>query len=294
MKQKEGYDESKRKETIKETEKRESEDSKNTERNKETKTEKDNKSDKVSDKINQYQYLSLTTCIQMAQAMGVPYTYGDYMTLLIQEESIEQIVKKINKEFELKPYTFEEYGYDKDLFTVLLKRIQKTLQSDFSNVYNQGIVEVMKQIKDFSKKHNVNTIDQINSLFKVDLLSLWKQFKNTCYQNIKDLDQIVKYENFVFEFLSIFKEIYKIDSSNILMDIADLYILCYENEKGDRYYSYLIQNTDKKENCYLRWATIYCENDMDMARTIAKKGLSAISSSSEKYSSLLEILVRNS
>ena len=31
MKQKEGYDESKRKETIKETEKRESEDSKNTE-----------------------------------------------------------------------------------------------------------------------------------------------------------------------------------------------------------------------------------------------------------------------
>lgn len=292
MKSKEGYDETKRKTSVKKTKKEIETTEENRKRTSPKKNNEDCEHFQIYNEIKekQYNYVSLNTCIRMAKEMKVNLEYGDYMSLLVKEDNIDKIVEELLSKVDVSNYSFEEDGYDADLFKVLLQRIRQSMRSDFANVRKENLEYVLKEVLRLAKSNNINNIEKMNDSLKIDLNSIWKKFMHISYEFIQTLAQVNKYESFVFDFLSQFNELHNQYANEILMDIADLYIRANETKKGNHYYEYLLRDSDDT-TIIIRWAKAYCQKDMDMAREIAKKGLSKMDSSNPNYNILLEILI---
>ena len=80
-------------------------------------------------KLEQYESLSLDTCIAMMQAMGITYTYDDYAATLMNEADLGAIEKKLLDDFRLTKtsFSYEDDGYDVDLIKVVLSKIADTV-----------------------------------------------------------------------------------------------------------------------------------------------------------------------
>ncbi|MGN1275751.1 MAG: hypothetical protein ACI4UK_01995 [Floccifex sp.] len=260
-------------------------------RNQEKENQENHKDPEISEKLNQYHKISIHTCIRCAQTMGVPYDYGQYMALLIQSNP-EQIVLKLKKDYALDTFSFEEDGYDLDIISVILNRIQNSMQAEFSFVSSQhNIKEVIEEMLKVSKRLNIQTIEEINRNFKVNLMSLTQQYMKQAHTWIQSIEDVKDYEKTLFSLLSQFKELYNEFEMDAILDVADFYILQNENKTGDCYYSYVIRDSQNKDKIYYRWVCIYRKNDMDTSRMIAKKALRFVSNESKYYSKLLDILL---
>ncbi|MGM9947310.1 hypothetical protein [Floccifex sp.] len=260
-------------------------------RNQKKENQENHKDHQISEKLNQYHRISIHTCIRCAQAMGIPYDYGQYMALLIQS-SPEQIFLNLKKEYDLNMYSFEKDGYDIDLISVILNRIQNSMQEKFSFASNQhNIKEVIEEILKVCKRLNIHKIEEVNRNFKVNIMSLTQQYMKQANTWIQSIEDVKTYEKTLFSLLAQFKELYNEFDVNAILDVADFYILQNENKTGDCYYSYVIRDCQNKDEIYYRWACIYQKNDVDTSRMIAKKALRFVLNDSKYYSKLLDILL---
>lgn len=271
-------------------------------------------------KLEQYESLSMDTCIAMMQAMGVTYAYDDYAAKLMQEADLKKIEKQLLEDFRLTKTSFhyDDDGYDIDLISVVLAKIADTIDfkaSDYPKMEadaQEAIAYVCgedlekdgeRYLSEFHLWERLLMIAQrqgyhdeaaLAAQIKVDLSALMKQFMQLARSVLPhwQYSDVKYYENFAYALLSQFHDLFAAYSNELMMDVADLYILHEDYGQGDADYGYLIRENQIKDYVYYRYAHVYEDIDLDKAKGIAYEALQYVDGRYDYYQPIIDILNR--
>ena len=271
-------------------------------------------------KLEQYESLSLDTCIAMMQAMGITYTYDDYAATLMNEADLGAIEKKLLDDFRLTKtsFSYEDDGYDVDLIKVVLSKIADTvdfkasdypkMEADAAAAINYVIGTDMEKdgeeyLSEFhlwerllmiAQRQGHRTEEELGSVIKVDLKAFMKHFMQLARTVLPQwqYDDVKYYENFAYALLSQFTDLFGIYNNELMMDVADLYILHEDYGHGDADYGYLIRENQIKDYVYYRFAHVYEDIDLDKAKGIAYESLQYVDGRYDYYQPIIDILNR--
>ena len=271
-------------------------------------------------KLEQYESLSLDTCIAMMQAMGITYTYDDYAATLMNEADLGAIEKKLLDDFRLTKtsFSYEDDGYDVDLIKVVLSKIADTvdfkasdypkMEADAAAAINYVIGTDMEKdgeeyLSEFhlwerllmiAQRQGHRTEEELGSVIKVDLKAFMKHFMQLARTVLPQwqYDDVKYYENFAYALLSQFTDLFGIYNNELMMDVADLYILHEDYRHGDADYGYLIRENQIKDYVYYRFAHVYEDIDLDKAKGIAYESLQYVDGRYDYYQPIIDILNR--
>ena len=271
-------------------------------------------------KLEQYESLSLDTCIAMMQAMGITYTYDDYAAMLMNEADLGAIEKKLLDDFRLTKtsFSYEDDGYDVDLIKVVLSKIADTvdfkasdypkMEADAAAAINYVIGTDMEKdgeeyLSEFhlwerllmiAQRQGHRTEEELGSVIKVDLKAFMKHFMQLARTVLPQwqYDDVKYYENFAYALLSQFTDLFGIYNNELMMDVADLYILHEDYGHGDADYGYLIRENQIKDYVYYRFAHVYEDIDLDKAKGIAYESLQYVDGRYDYYQPIIDILNR--
>lgn len=271
-------------------------------------------------KLEQYESLSLDTCIAMMQAMGITYTYDDYAATLMNEADLGAIEKKLLDDFRLTKtsFSYEDDGYDVDLIKVVLSKIADTvdfkasdypkMEADAAAAINYVIGTDMEKdgeeyLSEFhlwerllmiAQRQGHRTEEELGSVIKVDLKAFMKHFMQLARTVLPQwqYDDVKYYENFAYALLSQFTDLFGLYNNELMMDVADLYILHEDYRHGDADYGYLIRENQIKDYVYYRFAHVYEDIDLDKAKGIAYESLQYVDGRYDYYQPIIDILNR--
>lgn len=271
-------------------------------------------------KLEQYESLSLDTCIAMMQAMGITYTYDDYAATLMNEADLGAIEKKLLDDFRLTKtsFSYEDDGYDVDLIKVVLSKIADTvdfkasdypkMEADAAAAINYVIGTDMEKdgeeyLSEFhlwerllmiAQRQGHRTEEELGSVIKVDLKAFMKHFMQLARTVLPQwqYDDVKYYENFAYALLSQFTDLFGLYNNELMMDVADLYILHEDYGHGDADYGYLIRENQIKDYVYYRFAHVYEDIDLDKAKGIAYESLQYVDGRYDYYQPIIDILNR--
>ena len=271
-------------------------------------------------KLEQYESLSLDTCIAMMQAMGITYTYDDYAATLMNEADLGAIEKKLLDDFRLTKtsFSYEDDGYDVDLIKVVLSKIADTvdfkasdypkMEADAAAAINYVIGTDMEKdgeeyLSEFhlwerllmiAQRQGHRTEEELGSVIKVDLKAFMKHFMQLARTVLPQwqYDDVKYYENFAYALLSQFTDLFDLYNNELMMDVADLYILHEDYGHGDADYGYLIRENQIKDYVYYRFAHVYEDIDLDKAKGIAYESLQYVDGRYDYYQPIIDILNR--
>ena len=97
------------------------------------------------------------------------------------------------------------------------------------------------------------------------------------------------YEGFLYSVMAQFADLASWQN-RALMDIADLYILHGDYNKGNEDYAYVLRENQLKDQIYYRFANVYVPFDLQRAKGIARDALRVIDGRYDYYPKLIEIL----
>ena len=256
----------------------------------------------------------------MMQAMGITYTYDDYAATLMNEADLGAIEKKLLDDFRLTKtsFSYEDDGYDVDLIKVVLSKIADTvdfkasdypkMEADAAAAINYVIGTDMEKdgeeyLSEFylwerllmiAQRQGHRTEEELGSVIKVDLKAFMKHFMQLARTVLPQwqYDDVKYYENFAYALLSQFTDLFGIYNNELMMDVADLYILHEDYRHGDADYGYLIRENQIKDYVYYRFAHVYEDIDLDKAKGIAYESLQYVDGRYDYYQPIIDILNR--
>ena len=273
-----------------------------------------------AEKMAQYERFSLDSCIAMMQAMGVSYTYDDYARELMHESDPAVIVEKIKTDFRLEEdaFHYEEDGYDRDLTDVTVKKVADTMDfkaSDFPKMADETAQACAYVLSDDLEKdgeeylsefhlwehllmiaqhRGIRNEEGMHEVVKADLMAFMKHFMTLARRVLPQwqYDDVKFYENFAYAILSQFEDLFAAYNNELMMDIADLYILHEDYGRGDADYGYIIRDNKIKDYVYYRFAHVYEDIDLDKAKGIAYDALQYVDGRYDYYQPIIDILNR--
>ena len=272
------------------------------------------------DKLAQYEKFSMDSCIAMMQAMGVTYTYDDYARELMHESDPAVIVAKINDDFRLNKdsFDYDEDGYDSDLTEVTVRKVADTMDfkaSDFPKMADAAVAACAYVLSDDLEKdgeeylsefhlwerllmiaqhRGIRNEEGMSEIVRVDLMAFMKHFMVLARRVLPQwkYDDVKFYENFAYAILSQFEDLFAAYNNELMMDIADLYILHEDYGRGDADYGYIIRENKIKDYVYYRFAHVYEDIDLDKAKGIAYDALHYVDGRYDYYQPIIDILNR--
>lgn len=270
------------------------------------------------EKQAQYEKLSLDTCLAMMQAMGIPYTYDDYAAEMMKEADLGKIEKKLLTDYHLTKtsFSYDEDGYDRDLVAVVLARIADTVDfkaSDYPKMEaeaEQALLYVIgsdlekdgdEYLSEFhlwerllmvAQRQGYRNEEALHAVIKADLKALFKHFMQLARTVLPHWQyaDVKYYENFAYALLSQFTDLFDAYNNELMMDVADLYILHEDYGQGDADYGYLIRENQIKDYVYYRFAHVYEDLDLDKAKGIAYDSLQYVDGRYDYYQPIIDIL----
>ena len=271
-------------------------------------------------KLEQYQSHSMDTCIAMMQAMGVRYAYDDYAALLMNEADLKKIEEKIINDFKLtkEAFHYDDDGYDLDLVPVVLEKIAETIDfkaSDYPQMEKDvadavtyiiaGDTEkngeeyllefhLWERLLMIAQRQGYRSEEELGTVIKADLhafLSHFLQLARSVLANWQ-YDDVKYFENFAYAVLPQFTDLFADYNNELMMDVADLYILHEDYGQGDADYGYLIRENQIKDYVYYRFAHVYEDIDLDKAKSIAYDALQYVDGRYDYYQPIIDILNR--
>ena len=205
------------------------------------------------EKLEAYAALSLDEAIQKAQAMGVQHVYEDYTRFLLDEADSKQIAKNIidGNALSEKGFTFDKDGFDTDLISVVLEKVADTmdvkamdykelkkditacLKAEMTADAEANAAEYLKEFKVCEKllmigqRKNITDAAIVSDLIGADVDAFVAHFFQFAYAILPgwQYDDVKFYEDFAFAVLSQYSDLYEKYQLNILLDVADLYIM---------------------------------------------------------------------
>ena len=256
----------------------------------------------------------------MMQAMGVSYTYDDYARELMHESDPAVIVEKIKTDFRLEEdaFHYEEDGYDRDLTDVTVKKVADTMDfkaSDFPKMADETAQACAYVLSDDLEKdgeeylsefhlwehllmiaqhRGIRNEEGMHEVVKADLMAFMKHFMTLARRVLPQwqYDDVKFYENFAYAILSQFEDLFAAYNNELMMDIADLYILHEDYGRGDADYGYIIRDNKIKDYVYYRFAHVYEDIDLDKAKGIAYDALQYVDGRYDYYQPIIDILNR--
>ena len=214
--------------------------------------------------------------------------------------------------------SYEDDGYDVDLIKVVLSKIADTvdfkasdypkMEADAAAAINYVIGTDMEKdgeeyLSEFhlwerllmiAQRQGHRTEEELGSVIKVDLKAFMKHFMQLARTVLPQwqYDDVKYYENFAYALLSQFTDLFGIYNNELMMDVADLYILHEDYRHGDADYGYLIRENQIKDYVYYRFAHVYEDIDLDKAKGIAYESLQYVDGRYDYYQPIIDILNR--
>lgn len=276
------------------------------------------KSTPATDKKAYYDAMSLEDCIMNMQHMNVHYDYEDYAQLIIDEGNIEQLAHNIYEGNHLKnlQLDYQIHGYDQDLVKVTLNKVKTAIDSceaDFKKLkkemdtsmkfqYGEDVEKNAEEyLKEFhlcervlmlARRKHLHQLIDIDALLKTDIAAYTKHFMDLAYEILPtwQYNDVVFYEDFMYAYVSAFEELYLLYEQRIQLDCADLYIRHGDRERGNAGYDYLLRENHIKDYIYYRFAKVYENIDIEMAKSIAQSAMQYVDDRYLYYPNLIEIM----
>lgn len=271
-------------------------------------------------KVEQYESFSMDSCIAMMQAMGVHYSYDDYARELMNEADLKKIEQQLISDFKLnaEAFDYDNDGYDLDLIPVVLTKIAETVDfkaSDYPKMAEQSKACIAYEMgSDFEKdgeeylnefhlferilmiaqRQGLHSQEELKNVIDVELNDLMRHFMRLARTVLPrwQYDDVKFYENFAYALLSQFNDLFVALNNELMMDVADLYILHEDYGHGDADYNYIIRENQIKDYIYYRFAHVYEDIDLDKAKGIAYDALQYVDGRYDYYQPIIDILNR--
>lgn len=271
-------------------------------------------------KMEQYQNFSIDSCIAMMQAMGVTYNYDAYAAALMEEADLKKIEQKIINDFKLTKdaFQYDEDGYDIDLVMVVLEKIAETVDfkaSDYPKMeaaVNTAIAyafgndlekdgeeylnefHLWERLLMIAQRQRLRDGEQLNTVIKADIQSFFPHFMRLARAVLPNwqYNDVKYFEDFAYAILSQFTDLFISYNNELMMNVADLYILHEDYAQGDADYGYLIRENQIKDYVYYRYAHVYEDIDLDKAKGIAYESLQYVDGRYDYYQPIIDILNR--
>lgn len=277
------------------------------------------KENSVSDqeKTGFYAGLDDQTLCEMAQAVGLDMdleTIKNELTVAADiEKTIESYVDEAKKAG--KDYSFDVDGFDISVIPYLCTRIAdalpnkaqdnaqlaKKIEKDVDRmlindsfndtaIYND-LMDDVRAVLMYGQQHGIELLDEMEKIIPTDLHKLLDRFMTVAYTILPgwQYKDVTYYQGFLYGVLSQFADLTSLHN-RAMMDIADLYILHGDYNRGNADYGYVLRENDLKDQIYYRYANIYRGFDIQRARSIAQDALNIIDGRYEYYPKIIEIL----
>ena len=267
-------------------------------------------------KEEQYNNLSLDTCLDLAKAMSSEITRDSIIQQLILNPDVQSVSKNIVNKYQLKDkFKFEEDGYDADLIEVLVSKVFATaeikpekaedLQADVNHALNYTYTDIvadgeeykaqfdtMRKVLMIAQHKDIHDSKVLDDEIGIDAEKFIVEFMDLAYRVLKSwkYEDVDYYEHFIYAVLSQLEDLHDTYRNRIMMDVADLYILHGDYGLGDADYGYILRENQIKDYIYYRYASIYEGVDKDKAKQIAHQALQFVDDRFTYYPNILAVL----
>ena len=267
-------------------------------------------------KEEQYNNLSIDTCLDLAKAMSSEITRDSIIQQLILNPDVQSVSKHIVNKYQLKDkFKFEEDGYDSDLIEVLVSKVYETaeikpekaedLQADVNHALNYTYTDIvadgeeykaqfdtMRKVLMIAQHKDIHDSKVLDDEIGIDAEKFIVEFMDLAYKVLKSwkYEDVDYYEHFIYAVLSQLEDLHDTYRNRIMMDVADLYILHGDYGLGDADYGYILRENQIKDYIYYRYASIYEGVDKDKAKQIAHQALQFVDDRFTYYPNILAVL----
>lgn len=282
----------------------------------ETKVSKRKVSQKKMTKEEQYNNLSVDTCLDLAHAMAMDVTRDSIIQQLILNPDVASVSQDLINKYQLKgKFKFEEDGFDADLIPVLVSKIYETaeikpekaedLQADVNQALNYKFTDLvadgeeykaqfdtMRKVLMIAQHKEIHDSKVLDDEIGIDVEKFIVEFMDLAYNVLKSwkYEDVDYYEHFIYAVLSQLEDLHMTYRNRIMMDVADLYILHGDYGLGDADYGYILRENQIKDYIYYRYASIYEDIDKDKAKQIANQALQFVDDRFTYYPNIMAVL----
>ena len=263
-----------------------------------------------------YDLMTLEDCLALLGRNGFHYGYDDIYELLAYEREIDQIIEKlIETSPEFHHVTYEKNGCDKELverlvyfvkatmeicapdFAVLSKLIEDSMEFDPGEEFALNSEEYQKEFKLMEKllmigqRYHIDSIAEVGALLQKSVSDFPKHFMQFAYAALPhyQYQDVEYYEDFMYEVLGQFHDLFEELQLELQLDIADLFILHGNTMRGDEDYGYVLRDNQIKDYIYYRFAKVYYEIDLWKSVSIARDALQYVDWRYHYYDAIMEI-----
>ena len=267
-------------------------------------------------KEEQYNNLSVDTCLDLAHAMAMDVTRDSIIQQLILNPDVVSVSQDLVNKYQLKgKFKFEEDGFDEDLIPVLVLKVYETaeikpekaedLQTDVSHALNYKFMDLvadgeeyktqfdtMRKVLMIAQHKEIHDSKVLDDEIGIDVEKFVVEFMDLAYSVLKSwkYEDVDYYEHFIYAVLSQLEDLHTIYRNRIMMDVADLYILHGDYGLGDADYGYILRENQIKDYIYYRYASIYESIDKDKAKQIANQALQFVDDRFTYYPNIIAVL----
>ena len=282
----------------------------------ETKNTKIKDAAKKMTKEEQYNNLSVDTCLDLAHAMEMDVTRDSIIQQLILNPDVVSVSQDLVNKYQLKgKFKFEEDGFDEDLIPALVLKVYETaeikpekaedLQTDVNHALNYKFMDLvadgeeyktqfdtMRKVLMIAQHKEIHDSKVLDDEIGIDVEKFVVEFMDLAYSVLKSwkYEDVDYYEHFIYAVLSQLEDLHTIYRNRIMMDVADLYILHGDYGLGDADYGYILRENQIKDYIYYRYASIYESIDKDKAKQIANQALQFVDDRFTYYPNIIAVL----
>ena len=281
------------------------------------KAPKKTKKQLAAEKDAVYDLMNLEDCFAVLHAHGFTKQYWDVVELLTYERDVDEIVKRLVEESEpqFADATYEKDGCDRELverlvqfvrsqlpisapdFADLCRMIDESLGFEAGEEFGLNSEEYLKEFHLMEKllvigqRYHLDSLEKVGELLKHSVMDFPAHFMKFAYATLPQYQykDVVFYEDFMYEVLGQFADLYGDLQLELQLDVADLYIKHGDQWHGDEDYRYLLRDNQIKDYIYYRYASVYLGTDLWKAKEIAKSALACVDWRYRYYDALCEI-----
>ena len=264
-----------------------------------------------------YDTLDDQTLIDMMAALGVDRDLDTLMGELTRANAIADVTAELLKEAEEagKTYIFAADGFDASVIPYLTARLGERIPNKKQDnvrlaakidadvdrmLINEGmndsaiykdLFDDVRQVLIYAQRNGIESLEEMEKIIPADLHKLVDRFMTVAVTILPgwQYNDVKYYEGFLYSVMAQFADLASWQN-RALMDIADLYILHGDYNKGNEDYAYVLRENQLKDQIYYRFANVYVPFDLQRAKGIARDALRVIDGRYDYYPKLIEIL----
>lgn len=263
-----------------------------------------------------YDNWSIGRCLSILNDAGVTYRYEDYCTMLLEERSLKKLEAMIIDLFDLeeKPLDYHIDGYDLNLVGAALLKIAESMpvtakdcaslrkcvqhairtplsESEDADAFFLQEYEALDKILKLAKLKQLHRCEEIKALLKINLAKMIEKYFCDAYALLPQWQyyDVCFHENFAYELLSWFDELFMEQQERIQMDVADLFFMHEDDARAKRMYQSVLRASAHKDHVYYRYALGMKQAGAYKAKKIAEEALQKLPDT--KLKNALEALI---